>query len=157
MQFLPGFRGKDLEELNEAFDLWLNDIYHQRKHGSTGQSPFERFTAHMECLRAAPKDLKDYFRQPAWRRVAKDRTVILNGKLYEAPVDLITKQILLLFHRDRPEQVEAFYDQQSYGFLKVLDLNVNARVRRDKYSGTDIKITDQGSTYRGGKLWERGR
>ena len=157
MQFLPAFRGKYLGELNEAFDLWLNEIYHQRKHGSTGQSPFERFTAHMECLRAAPKDLKDYFRQPAWRRVAKDRTVILNGKLYEAPVDLITKQILLLFHRDRPEQVEAFYDQQSYGFLKVLDLNVNARVRRDKYSGTDIKITDQGSTYRGGKLWERGR
>ena len=156
MQFLPGFRGKYLGELNEAFDLWLNDIYHQRKHSSTGQRPFERFTTHMECLRAAPKNLKDYFRQPAWRRVAKDRTVILNGKLYEAPVDLITKQILVLFHRDQPEQVEAFYDQQSYGFLNLLDLNVNARVRRDKYSGTDIKITDQGSTYRGGKLWERG-
>jgi putative transposase len=42
MQFLPCFKGKTLEELNEAFDLWLNDIYHQRKHTSTGQSPFER-------------------------------------------------------------------------------------------------------------------
>jgi len=155
MQFLPGFRGKDLDELNEAFDLWLNEIYHQRKHSSTRQSPFERFTAHMECLRAAPRDLKDYFRQPAWRRVAKDRTVILEGKLYEAPVDLIGKQVLLLFHRDRPEQVEVFYDQQSYGFLNLLDLRVNARVRRDKYSGTDLRISDQ-SKYQGGKLWERG-
>jgi len=155
MQFLPGFRGKDLDELNEAFDLWLNEIYHQRKHSSTRQSPFERFTAHMECLRAAPRDLKDYFRQPAWRRVAKDRTVILDGKLYEAPVDLIGKQVLLLFHRDRPEQVEVFYDQQSYGFLNLLDLRVNARVRRDKYSGTDLRISDQ-SKYQGGKLWERG-
>jgi hypothetical protein len=80
----------------------------------------------------------------------------LNGNLYEAPVDLIGKQVLLLFHRHQPEQVEIFYDQQSYGFLKLLDLHVNARVRRDKYSGTDIKISDQGSKYQGGKLWERG-
>jgi putative transposase len=155
MQFLPGFRGKNLGDLNEAFDLWLNDIYHQRKHSSTGQSPFERFTAHMECLRVAPKDLKDYFRKPDWRRVARDRTVVLNGRLYEAPVDLIGKQVLLLFHRHQPEQVEIFYDQQSYGFLKLLDLHVNARVRRDKYSGTEIRISDQDSKYKGGKLWER--
>ena len=153
MQFLPGFKGELLEELNEAFDLWLNDIYHQRKHSSTGQSPFERFTAHMECLRSSPKELSDYFRKPARRRVAKDRTITLNGKLYEAPVALIGKQVQLLYHENRPEQVEVLNNQKSYGFLTLLDLHVNARVKRDKNSGTEINLSDTPSKYQGGELW----
>jgi len=154
MQFLPGFKGKILEELNEAFDLWLDDIYHQRRHSSTGQNPFERFTAHMECLRATPGDIRDFFRKPARRRVAKDRTITLNGKLYEAPVALIGKQVQLLFHENQPDQVEVFYNQKSYGFLSLLDLHINARVKRDKYSGTDVSFSEQASRYQGGKLWD---
>jgi putative transposase len=153
MQFLAGFKGKLLGELNEAFDLWLDDIYHQRKHSSTAQSPFERFTAHMQCLRAAPKELGDYFRKPACRRVAKDRTITLNGKLYEAPVALIGKQVQLLYHENQPKEVEVFYNHTSYGLLRLLDLHVNARVKRDKYSGTDVSFSEQASKYQGGKLW----
>ena len=154
---MPGFKGNLLEELNEAFELWLDDIYHQRKHGSTGQSPFERFTSHMECLRATPKELRDYFRKPARRRVAKDRTITLNGKLYEAPVALIGKQVQLLYHENQPEQVEVFHDHESYGFVTLLDLHINARVKRDKNSGTDISLFEQTSKYQGGELWSKNR
>jgi len=157
MQFLPGFKGKLLEELNEAFDLWLDEIYHQRKHSSTAQSPFERFTAHMECLRAAPRELGDFFRKPARRRVAKDRTITLNGKLYEAPVALIGKQVQLLYHENHPDQVEVLCNQKSYGFLTLLDLHINARVKRDKYSGTDVSFSEQASRYQGGALWSNRR
>jgi hypothetical protein len=157
MQFLPGFRGNNLPDLNESFDLWLNDIYHHRKHGATGQSPFQRFTAHMECLRAAPAELKDCFRKHARRRVAKDRTITLNGKLYEAPVALIGKRVLLLFHDNHPEQVEVQYNQQCYGFLTALDLRINARVKRDKNSGTDLEITEKPCPYQGGQLWPKQR
>ena len=157
MQFLPGFKGKTLEELNVTFDLWLNDIYHQRKHSSTAKSPFERFTAHMECLRTAPSELKDYFRKHARRRVAKDRTITLNGKLYEAPVALIGKQVLLLYHENHPVPIEVLYNQQSYGFLIPLDLHINARVKRDKNSGTDLKIVERATQYQGGRLWSNER
>jgi len=157
MQFLPGFKGKLLEELNEAFELWLDNIYHQRKHSSTGQSPFERFTAHMECLRAASKELRDFFRKPARRRVAKDRTITLDGKLYEAPVALIGKQVQLLYHENRPERVEVLYNQKSYGFLNLLDLHINARVKRDKNSGTEVNLSDPPSKYQGGELWANRR
>ena len=157
MQFLSGFKGNTLEELNESFDLWLNEIYHHRKHRSTGQSPFQRFTAHMECLRSAPTQLKDFFRKHARRRVAKDRTITLHGKLYEAPVTLIGKQVLLLFHDKQPERVEVLYKEQSYGFLTLLDLHINARVKRDKNSGTDLEIADKPSQYQGGQLWAKQR
>ncbi len=152
-QFLPGFRGHILKELNEALDLWLNDIYHQREHSATAQSPFARFTSHMQCLRPAPHDLRDYFRIRTRRRVAKDRTIVLNGRLYEAPVPLIGKQVLLLYHENQPERVEALDGNQSYGFLIPVDLHVNARVRRNKESGTELQTAQDVPRYQGGKLW----
>jgi len=152
-QFLPGFRGHTLKDLNEAIELWLNDVYHQRVHTATGQTPFHRFTSTMECLRAAPKNLKDHFRIHARRRVAKDRTVTLNGRLYEAPVALIGKHVILLYHEHQPDQVEVLYKNLSYGLLTTVDLNINARVKRNKNSGTDLTPTHNARAYKSGKLW----
>lgn len=154
-QFLSGFRGKTLHDLNEAMDLWLNDLYHQRKHTSTGQSPFERFTAQMHCLRAAPKDLQDHFRKRTRRTVAKDRTITLNGKLYEAPIPLIGKKVLVLYHEKDPHRVEVFHEHKSYGLLSPVDLHINCRVKRNRDSGTDVQANDKNTKYHGGKLWSR--
>ena len=84
-QFLPGFKGDTLKEINEAFDLWLSGDYHVRTHDSTQQSPFKRFTSNMECLRPAPENLMDFFRRKIHRRVNKDRSVIADRRLFEAP------------------------------------------------------------------------
>ena len=87
------------------------------------------------------------------RRVAKDRTIVLNGRLYEAPVPLIGKQVLLLYHENQPERVEALDGNQSYGFLIPVDLHINARVRRNKESGTELQTSRDVPRYQGGKLW----
>lgn len=154
-QFLMGFKGTRLTELNEAFECWLTDIYHQRKHTATGQSPFERFSQRMECLRVAPKELDDYFRKAARRRVAKDRTISLNGRLYEAPVALIGKRVQLLYHQDDPQQVEVFLNHQSYGLLSVVDLHINCRVKRDRDKSIQIEPSEAKLLYQGGKLWTK--
>ena len=129
-QFLPGFKGTTLQELNEAFDAWLRDCYHSRPHSATGLSPLKRFADHMECLRPAPANLEDYFRKRARRRVANDRSISLNGNLYEAPVSLIGKQVTLLYHDHDPARIEVLFEGRSHGFLNRLDLHVNCRVRR---------------------------
>lgn len=152
--FLSGFRGTTLHELNHAFDIWLREIYHRRKHGATGQTPWERFTARMECLRPAPANLQDYFRQTARRRVAKDRTVSLNGKLFEAPVGLIGQQVTLRYHLNNLDQIEVIWKNQSYGFLSPVHLQVNSRVKRDKDSRLVLETVKE-SAYHGGVLWER--
>ena len=151
--FLPGFRGESLDDLNQALSVWLSDIYHQRKHTSTGQSPFARFTAKMECLRQAPKDLFDYFRKTARRKVAKDRTVSLEGRMFEAPVALIGKQVSLLYHDQDPNAVEIVCNGQTYGMLTPLDIHGNCRVKRDKNNNAELTGTDEVRTYRGGSLW----
>ena len=130
--FLPGVRTQTLDELNLALDCWLRDLYHNREHRSTGQTPLARYAEHCECVRAAPKDLQDHFRQQARRRVAKDRTVAVLGRLFEAPISLIGKQITLFYHPHDPTRIEARLEGKSYGFLTVVDLNVNCLVKREK-------------------------
>ena len=49
-QFLPCFKGTSLEGINKAFEIWLSQDYQQRKHSATGQSPFNRFTTHMNVF-----------------------------------------------------------------------------------------------------------
>jgi putative transposase len=153
--FLSGFRGTTLSELNRAFEIWLREVYHRRKHSATGLAPWERFASRMECLRPAPANLQDYFRQTARRRVAKDRTVSLNGKLFEAPVGLIGQQVTLRYHEADPEKVEVFSGQQSYGFLSPVNLQVNSRVKRDKDNRLVLETSEE-TPYHGGVLWEKG-
>jgi putative transposase len=130
-QFLPLVpENLTLEGLNEQLSVWLDTEYHQRIHSTTGQTPLERYLAHVSLLRSAPKDLRDYFRIPVRRKVDKDRTVTLMGKLYEAPVGLIGKTVTLLYHENEPGRIEVIVDESSEGFLQPLDTGINSRVRR---------------------------
>jgi len=150
-QFLPCFKGDTIEEINEAFDLWLSGDYHVRSHSATGQTPFKRFTSNMECLRSAPENLMDYFRKRIQRRVNKDRSVVVERRLFEAPVALIGKKVEILYHEESPEQVEIRYQEKSWGLLRQVDLHVNSRVKRDKNS--QIELSGEGPCETG-QLWE---
>lgn len=119
-----------LERLNELLVAWIDGEYHKHIHSTTGQTPMERYLAHLSLLRSAPKDLRDYFRTTVRRKVDKDRTVTLLGKLYEAPAGLIGQTVTLLYHEKEEGRIEIFKDEASVGFLGVLDTGVNSRVRR---------------------------
>jgi len=149
--FLPLFKGTGLIELNEALQRWITESYHKRIHGATGQTPFERFTTKMHCLRSSPANLKDHFRKVARRTVSKDRSITLNGRLYEAPVALIGKRVELLYHGSEPEKVEVTYQNKSYGMIRPVNLHVNYRVKRDKNNNPQIQSKDL-TKYQGGKL-----
>jgi transposase InsO family protein len=129
-EFLPGFRGETLQQLNGALDLWIREVYHRRPHRGTGEEPLRRFASNSECLRPAPRDLEDHFRKRARRCVAKDRTVALNGRMYEAPVELVGAPVTLLYHLHDPARVECQREGRSHGMLRPVDVHVNCRVRR---------------------------
>jgi putative transposase len=151
--FLSGFKGSALADLNQALFFWLNDIYHQRVHSSTGQTPFARFTSRMECLREAPRNLRDYFRKTVRRRVAKDRTISLDGRIFEAPVPLIGKQVALLYHEGEPDQVEIMLGKESFGMATLVNIHVNSRVKRDKWRNIELESSEESEKYQSGKLW----
>ena len=157
MQFLPLLpKELTLQMLNERLMAWIDEEYHQRVHSSTKQSPLKRYLAHLEALRPAPKDLWDYFRVPARRKVDKDRTVSLNGDLFEAPPGLIGKTVTLLYHKHDPKRVEVLLEEKSHGFLMPLNVGINSRVRRRARQNTEL-VSDEPAEdpqYRGGSLFE---
>lgn len=151
-QFLPTLPSTfSLDVLNERFDAWLKHEYHGTRHSAIGQTPMQRFTSRMECIRPAPDNLSDHFRAVDRRRVAKDRTVTLNGRLFEAPIALIGQRVDLLYHPDRPHKVEVMLSNKSYGYLQPVDLAVNCRVKRDK--NNQAQIAAQGCGNKSGEIF----
>lgn len=146
MQFLPELDDTiSLAEINELFTMYLDKQYHVRIHGGTGQTPMDRYLADVKVLRRAPDDLPEYFRKQEVRTVNKDRTVRLNGRLYEAPSGLTGMKVILRF--ENYDRIEVFVEDSSKGFLKDLNQEVNSRIRRQKESSLPPDII-------GGKLFE---
>ena len=81
----------------------------------------------------------------------------MGGRIFEAPVALVGKQVSLMYHDEDPLQVEIFLNGQTYGVLSPLDIHVNCRVKRDKNNNPQLISTDQGRSYKGGSLWGRSR
>ena len=148
--FLSAWRGEEVGDLNRSLRRWLEETYHQRVHSVTTQQPLERFSSHLECVRPAPPNLEDFFRKRALRNVAKDRSVALQGRLYEAPLGLLGKRVVLWYHDHDPSRVEVFWEDRSYGFLALLDERVNFRVRRDHHRIVEVQSEGKGSE--GGRL-----
>lgn len=149
--YLSGDSSRTLDELNGSFSQWL-ESYHNRTHASTGETPFGRFSADLSFIRPAPADLRRHFRTAVRRKVNRDRTVVINGRLFEAPVALIGKRIDLLYHDSAPDIVEAICNGRSYGFITKVSVHVNCRVKRDKNNHADMQV-ETPSSYSGGQLF----
>jgi len=150
----------DINELNARLRHWLDTVYHLRTHSSIAAKPLERYLAHLHALRAAPRNLREYFRVPANRKVDKDRTISLNGRIFEAPTGLIGRTVMLLYHKNDPLKVEVFLDERSWGFLTPLDPQVNGRVRRTAKQNVELDAPDQNDVqpnYAGGSLFGGGQ
>jgi transposase InsO family protein len=153
MQLLPVTKETTLAGLNAALGTWISG-YHETSHGTIGEPPLRRFTRGLACVRPAPSDLEDHFRKEAKRTVARDRTFTIQGRLYEAPVDLAGKQVRLLYHEHDPARVEVLWEGKTYGFASLLDVNVNCRIKREN-GVTGIDPGSAPGRYKGGNLFTR--
>jgi len=151
MQFLPITKESTLTGLNAALLEWIRG-YHETPHSSIGEPPLLRFTRGIACVRPAPVDLSDHFRKEVKRTVAKDRTFTIQGRMYEAPVDLVGKQVRLLYHEHDPARVEVLWEGKTHRFASVLDVHVNCRVKREN-GITGIDPGDASERYKGGNLF----
>jgi len=141
MNFLPLNTpdGTSLEQIQERLATWV-DGYNTSVHSSLQTTPEKRFCAGIACVRPAPKDLLSYFRTVQVRRVKKDRTIRLGGKTFEVPLGLMNKNVQARFHDDTPEDVEIYFEDRSYGFVRLVNTHVNAYVGR---AGLAAKCTNE--------------
>lgn len=147
MQFLPELpEGINIKEINRLFNHYIEDRYHQRIHGTTGQKPIDRYLNDVKVLRKAPDALPQYFRKREERTVNNDRTVKLDGRLFEAPTGLVGTRVVLRF--ENYDRIEVFVGDESKGFLKDLNQEVNSRVKRKSETPAVVQTT-------GGRLFEK--
>lgn len=110
-------------------------------------------------IRTAPNNLEDYFRLRTPRTVDKDRTVSLLGKIYEAPVELISRKVTLAYNQQDLQRIEVFHNDKSYGFLQPLNPHINCQIKR-RHQITEIVPpkdypAETPPAYQGGRLFDK--
>ena len=139
MQFLRQVNVNSIEEMNQKFWAWVESEYHQTPHrGLDRETPLDRlaqFGARIE--RVGPSiDLDDIFLWEMKRKVRSDRTVSLNGHLYEAEAELVKQTVTLRFDPNLPETrpIQVWCAGKRYSDATVLDIHANCHVMRNNKS-----------------------
>ena len=143
-QLLTRLRPDDslsLETLNRRLGGWLEGEYPHAPHrGLEGNTPLEQWAQCAEAVRFPEPELDrdELFLFEAQRKVQKDRTVSLNGVLYEVDAAWVGEKITLRFDPgaapERPVQV--CHQGKFIAQAKPVQTYANCFVKRDRPSWT---------------------
>ncbi len=139
LQLLPLLTPEDLrslEALNRRLWAYIEGEYHQTPHrGLDGQTPLDRWAMTADEVRhVKPQlDLDDLFLEEARRRVQKDRTVCLNGRVYEVEAALVGETVMLRFDPSRPGRpIQVWAEGKHVHDARLVDAYANCFVRRSR-------------------------
>jgi putative transposase len=149
-QFLAGLDAKHrltLPELNERLWNWI-DEYHSRPHeGLGGITPLLRWQRDIERIRQLPpdSDVRRVFFYRLQRRVRRDSTFLLQKCFYEAPAHLAGEMIEVRFDPQDLSQVEVFHQGKSQGWVRAVDVVINAQLPAKKAAASPRPIATTSS------------
>ena len=126
-----------LDTLNRRLWAWVEGEYHQAPHrGLDQQTPLDRWamSAGKVRLPGPNLDLDALFLFEAKRRVQRDRTVSLNGTLFEVDAALVGHTVMLRYDPSAPpvRGVEVWHHDQFISRATPLDAYANCFVRRHR-------------------------
>jgi len=135
-----------LESLNRSLWAWIEGEYHNTPHrGLEGRTPLEQWALASAAIRYpdATLDLDDLFLFEARRRVYKDRTVSLDGRVYEVDAVLVGEKVTLRYDPEAPPSrpLDVVHDGKPAGKATPLDAYANTAVRRSR-PGREIEADD---------------
>ena len=130
-----------LQAINRRLWAWVEGEYHQAPHrGLDGQTPLEQWAQAGEAVRFPEPglDLDDLFLFETLRKVQKDRTVSLNGVVYEVDAALVGEKVTLRFDPaaapERPVQV--CHQGRFVELARPVQTYANCFVKRNRPSRT---------------------
>ncbi len=129
-----------LQTLNRSLWVWIEGEYHNTPHrGLEGRTPLEQWALASAGVRYpdATLDLNDTFLFEVKRRVHKDRTVSLHGRLYEVDALLVGQNVILRYDPGAPPSrpLDVVHDGKPAGKATRLDAYANTAVKRGYPSG----------------------
>ena len=124
---IEGNQAKSLDELNHKLSVWIQTVYHNRVHSSTGVSPLVRYQQGNEGVLRMEEDVKveELFYDRALRTVRKDGTIRLEGTLYEVDLSLRALRIELRFDPFALTRIEVWHQDRFIGLARSANLRLN--------------------------------
>lgn len=129
----------NLQAMNRRLSAWIEGEYHLSPHaGLQGATPLDRWAQVGDTVRyPAPElDLDDLFLFETMRKVATDRTVSLNGVLFEVDAALVGERVMLRFDPSAPQAPVQVVHAGRVERARRVDLYANCFVKRHHPSGT---------------------
>ena len=135
-----------LQTLNRSLWAWIEGEYHNTPHrGIERRTPLEQWALASASVRYpdATMDLDDLFLFEAERRVQKDRTVSLHGRLYEVDPLLKGANVTLRYDPEWPPNrpLKVVHNDKPAGQATRLDAYANTAVKRS-YNTKQIEVGD---------------
>ena len=153
-QLLPTLGAEDtasLGALNRRLAGWVEAEYHHAPHrGLDGDTPLDRWAAAAEAIRhpEADAELDEMFLFEAKRKVQSDRTVSLEGRLYEIDAALVGQKVTLRFDPGAPgAPITVVHEGRVIEHARQVDLYANCFVRRDRHSGAAAPDVERDTTH----------
>jgi transposase InsO family protein len=126
---------KGLEELNSRLWAWIEGEYHRSPHSGLkdGETPLDKWLRLSEQVKyLSPQiDLEEIFLHRMKRKIYADRTLSLEGILYEAPAHLVGRQVEIRFNPKDKREVKIYFEGKLEGIAKPADAYQNCFVKRD--------------------------
>lgn len=145
LQLLPLLRPANLaslDALNRRLWAWVEGEYHRSSHrGLDGATPLDKWASVADEVRYLGPDLDDLFLNEAKRKVARDRTVSLDGIVYEVDATLVGEVVTLRHDPSKPGRtVQVWTKGKLVQEAKVVDVHGNCFVKREKPEG--LRLAD---------------
>ena len=138
MRFLPTLGPSELsslDALNRRFWAWVEGEYHASPHrGLDGATPLDAWALRAGDVRVpGPElDLREMFLLEAKRRVHKDRTLSLDGTVYEVDAALVGERVTVRFDpAKKGAPVDIWHRGHKVETARVVDAYANCFVKRN--------------------------
>jgi len=143
-RFLVGIQeGIHLDDLNQAFWVWVQEDYHHKLHTGIADRPIDRYHASLSRIdirRLSIAELNEIFLVRHQRIVNNDATISFKGALYEVPSAYIRQKIELRHPVDDPQELFLYDNDIRVGRIKLLDKKENARTFRPNEVPTNLSF-----------------
>lgn len=120
---------KKLDDLNKKFWKWSEESYNLKRHSGIDATPIERWMLSAHKVRLLNFGAEnDIFHFETTRKVKKDGTISLEGKIYETSWTLAGKKVDVRYDPFFPERPFIRYENQDYGRATPLSREFNNKL-----------------------------
>jgi putative transposase len=106
---------ESLDQLNDLFFAWAEQVANRRIHAETGQAPISRFEMGGPPRQADPALLREAFRWSVTRKVTRTATVPLEGNSYAVDPALTGRRVELRYDPEDLSRIDVYLDGRPAG------------------------------------------